>query len=72
MDPGVLAVAAPSFAIFLLASVDKGAEPNEPSSLMPSLLSRLKVSSSTWLPKLELSSAALLPLRKRFTREMPT
>eukprot|EP00955_Chlamydomonas_euryale_P083322 363838-Chlamydomonas_euryale.AAC.2 len=29
---------------------------------MPSLLSKLEVSSSTWLPKLELSCAALLLL----------
>jgi len=38
MDPRVLAVAATSLTMFLLASVDKGAEPREPYSLMPSLL----------------------------------
>eukprot|EP00955_Chlamydomonas_euryale_P000772 8863-Chlamydomonas_euryale.AAC.5 len=51
--PRVLAVAATSFAMSLLASAYKGAELHETSSLMLSLLSKLEVSSSTWLPKLE-------------------
>eukprot|EP00955_Chlamydomonas_euryale_P007482 79266-Chlamydomonas_euryale.AAC.1 len=67
MDPRVLAVAAALLAMFLLTSVGKGAEPNEHSSLMPSLLSKLELSSSTWLPKLALSCEAVLLLRKRFT-----
>eukprot|EP00955_Chlamydomonas_euryale_P055265 356080-Chlamydomonas_euryale.AAC.3 len=64
MGSRVLAVAATSLAMSLLASADKGAEPNKPSSLMPSLLSKLEVSSSTRLPKRALSCGALLLLRK--------
>eukprot|EP00955_Chlamydomonas_euryale_P006313 67030-Chlamydomonas_euryale.AAC.1 len=58
--------------MFLLASAYKGEEPNKTSSLMLPLLSKLEVSSSMWLPKLALSCGALLLLRKRFTRGMPT